>query len=151
MTNKIQIIDRNFMNTQNMSLKRGSFLMAPSCQPFRRSMMASATASSVPSVERSSPDPISPPISARMISVRFIFAFVFVLISRHSRSRKSTWSGGRMTVNLFSTDVSVAGRTARIGGTFGAGPFVPSVFLKILSVFPSLDFPFVMPAFLSFQ
>lgn len=45
-----------------------------------------------------------------------------------------------MTVRLFSTDGPVGGRTARIGGTFGAGVFVPSVFLKILSALPGLDF-----------
>jgi hypothetical protein len=72
--------------------------------------------SSVPKPERSSPDPISPAISARMISVRFIFAFVFDLMSRDRRSRKSTWSGGRMTVSLFSADVPASLPARRLPG-----------------------------------
>lgn len=66
--------------------------------------------------ERSSPDPIGPAISARMISVRLTFALVFDLISRDRRSRKSTGPGGRMTVSLFSADVPASLPAPRLPG-----------------------------------
>lgn len=70
-------------------------------QRFSRSWMSAAMSFSVSKPERSSPAPISPAISARLISVRLTLDRVFVRISRQRRSRKSTWPGGRMTVSLF--------------------------------------------------
>jgi len=72
--------------------------------------MAAAISSAVPKLVRSIPDPISPPIKARMISVRLIFFLVFRLMARQAPSRKSTCSGGRMTESLFSSDVPATGR-----------------------------------------
>jgi len=64
-------------------------------QRFSRSWTAAAMSSSVPKPERSSPDPISSAISARMISVRLTFVLVFDLISRHRRARLTSWTAFR--------------------------------------------------------
>jgi len=63
---------------QAVNLPRRSKAARVKRQPFRRSWTA-AMSSSVPKVERSIPNRISPAISARMISIRL--TFVFVLIS----------------------------------------------------------------------
>jgi len=64
---------------QAVNLPRRSKAARVKRQPFRRSWMTTAMSSSVPKVEKSIPNRISPAISARMISIRL--TFVFVLIS----------------------------------------------------------------------
>ncbi len=66
--------------------------------------MTAAMSASVPYVVKSSPEARTPATSARMTSVLLIFVFVLTRMSTQRRSRKGTWSGGRMIVSLFSMD-----------------------------------------------